>query len=360
MDCSERQQEILKDTMQRAIRDVLNVANNGTAFQTTSRNDIVVTKVELFDGETYVPRDVVNANSRTSSGRRLAKYYTLSKTACIFPFVYDGQKYEGCTSVDHSEPRCATAVDANNNVQQWENCEGGSWKTYRNEWYTVNNHKCLLPFTYKDETYFECTSVGQNEPWCAIQKDHDGNFILKDGTWGTCQKQPVFETSLSGIFFDVTLATNSKTGHQRLKSLEETVAIQVPKYFEHKFKTSAPGLAKMKKGFLVDEEDALYGSGGGALFGSSIMSQPTSPPTESPKYPKYVQKTSNALVITAGVLSFIALCIVLPCVIYRGYRCDCGRPEPVQMQKPQPIELKKVTASLQASGIGARQSSGWS
>ena len=48
-----------------------------------------------------------------------------SPTTCVFPFVYRNILYTRCTSVDHSRPWCATAVDPFGRFlnDQWGNCD---------------------------------------------------------------------------------------------------------------------------------------------------------------------------------------------------------------------------------------------
>merc|ERR1711893_373785 len=48
---------------------------------------------------------------------------TTSNQQCVFPFVYKGVTYNGCTSADWSQPWCATATDNGNYNGQWGNCE---------------------------------------------------------------------------------------------------------------------------------------------------------------------------------------------------------------------------------------------
>jgi len=45
---------------------------------------------------------------------------------------------------------------------------------------TAFGGKCKFPFTYKGNTYNECTEVGHEQPWCSIDSTYRGR-------WGNCQ-----------------------------------------------------------------------------------------------------------------------------------------------------------------------------
>jgi hypothetical protein len=49
--------------------------------------------------------------------------------------------------------------------------------------YTREGNECVFPFTYKDVTYNNCTSVDVYQPWCATQVDAPDNTII---AWGLC------------------------------------------------------------------------------------------------------------------------------------------------------------------------------
>jgi len=349
--CDEEQKVILADNMHNAMRSAIGTSD-------INANDIVVTHVKTHGGQFDVPRKVLEPEKKN---RRLKQFWTLSQKVCVFPFVYKGQKYESCISLDHSELWCPTAV-SDKGVYEPDSmandiCRGGSWKSYDVQWHTVNNERCILPFTHNGKTYYECTDEDSDSKWCATKVNFKGEYIHGSGTWGNCQAEPTQLTSAKGILFDVVLATNSKAAYELLSTLENTIATKVQEYFKDRFSANANGLANLKPGFVTRGDDAL--------FESDFLLNPTSYPTAAPTYAKHVEKTSNALVITAAVLTFLALCVILPCVVYKGYRCECGAQEP---EFAQPIELDKVTATLSASGIGSERypkqqlisnSSGW-
>ena len=49
---------------------------------------------------------------------------------------------------------------------------------------TVAGQKCILPFNYEGTTYSECTSVDNDQPWCAYEVDSEGNLV--EGEWENC------------------------------------------------------------------------------------------------------------------------------------------------------------------------------
>ena len=49
---------------------------------------------------------------------------------------------------------------------------------------TENGMKCIFPFHYQGNTYFECTSDDHDKPWCAYEVDNDGNLV--DDEWENC------------------------------------------------------------------------------------------------------------------------------------------------------------------------------
>ena len=40
---------------------------------------------------------------------------------------------------------------------------------------------CVFPFTYKHRTYYQCTTVDKDRPWCATSKNYN-----KDKEYGYC------------------------------------------------------------------------------------------------------------------------------------------------------------------------------
>ena len=44
--------------------------------------------------------------------------------------------------------------------------------------------QCVFPFIYNGITYFGCTLEGNDQPWCSTEVDSDGNHV--DGKWVNC------------------------------------------------------------------------------------------------------------------------------------------------------------------------------
>ncbi|XP_019620680.1 PREDICTED: uncharacterized protein LOC109467177 [Branchiostoma belcheri] len=135
---------------------------------------------------------------------------------CCFPFTYEGNTYNACTSVDHDRPWCYLSDGS------WKNCDGNchfpftyKGKTYNacdsvdldrpwcslttvyNGYWKNCDGNCHFPFTYKGKTYNACTSVDQDRPWCSLTtvyngywKNCDGNcrfpFTYKGKTYNAC------------------------------------------------------------------------------------------------------------------------------------------------------------------------------
>ena len=55
---------------------------------------------------------------------------SISKRACIFPFKYNGIKYDECTRIDSEKSWCAYEVDASGNAVdgKWGDCDLGCTK----------------------------------------------------------------------------------------------------------------------------------------------------------------------------------------------------------------------------------------
>jgi len=68
---------------------------------------------------------------------------------------------------------------------------------YDDEYYYYGDAKpyyggpCVFPFIYEGVTYYECTDVEADEPWCATQTDSDGSMSTdSEGFWhfGYCDE----------------------------------------------------------------------------------------------------------------------------------------------------------------------------
>ena len=54
----------------------------------------------------------------------------------------------------------------------------------------MKDQPCAFPFIYKGQKYFECTSVEDpdNRSWCSIKTDENENHVKGKNTWGYCQE----------------------------------------------------------------------------------------------------------------------------------------------------------------------------
>ena len=49
---------------------------------------------------------------------------------------------------------------------------------------TESGQKCIFPFNYEGTTYHKCTSVDNDQPWCAYEVDSEGTLV--DDEWENC------------------------------------------------------------------------------------------------------------------------------------------------------------------------------
>ena len=49
---------------------------------------------------------------------------------------------------------------------------------------TEGGQRCIFPFDYEGTTYHKCTSVDNDQPWCAYEVDSEG--ILVEDEWDNC------------------------------------------------------------------------------------------------------------------------------------------------------------------------------
>ena len=49
------------------------------------------------------------------------------------------------------------------------------------------NKPCVFPYIDNGIKHFECTSMFDNQPWCSIEVDNNGNHVT--GQWGYCDTE---------------------------------------------------------------------------------------------------------------------------------------------------------------------------
>ncbi|XP_066276454.1 uncharacterized protein [Branchiostoma lanceolatum] len=101
--------------------------------------------------------------------------------ACVFPFRYDGDVYDSCTTKDSAMlPWCAW--DGEYQFGRWSYCKGTVKPTSSPP--PAVPVECVFPFYYRGQRYNECTAVGFALPWCAW--DH----TYTEGRWSVCKEKP--------------------------------------------------------------------------------------------------------------------------------------------------------------------------
>ena len=137
---------------------------------------------------------------------------TTNGKTCVFPFIYKGVKYSGCTIAGSGgTPWCSTVTDKDgnyidhpSNFHTWGNCGQNcslsnpitptSTTTNTSRCKTQRGSPCAFPFIYKGVKYSGCTKVDNGPvqvPWCSTVTDKYGNYIehpTKFLTWGYCDQ----------------------------------------------------------------------------------------------------------------------------------------------------------------------------
>jgi hypothetical protein len=106
---------------------------------------------------------------------------TANGEACVFPFTYEGVEYDDCTMVEHDQPWCLTRPGLFDGHDKWGNCYCWSHLTIgqRTCGGTAHGASCVFPFTYKGVEYHACTSVDHDQRWCKTRS-------WQNYTWGNC------------------------------------------------------------------------------------------------------------------------------------------------------------------------------
>ncbi|XP_018602440.1 matrix metalloproteinase-9 [Scleropages formosus] len=103
---------------------------------------------------------------------------------CVFPFVFLGETYNGCTTDGRSDGYrwCATTSSFDSD-KKFGFCPSRDTAVIGGN---SEGEPCHFPFKFMDETYHSCTSDGRNDGklWCATTDDYDD-----DKKWGFCPDQ---------------------------------------------------------------------------------------------------------------------------------------------------------------------------
>ncbi|XP_057290268.1 epididymal sperm-binding protein 1-like [Hydractinia symbiolongicarpus] len=77
---------------------------------------------------------------------------------CVFPFIYEGIEYKGCTMRDSEKPWCSKDAVFKD---KWKYCPRGG-------------EGCVFPFKYRGQIYNDCTRDNGEDLWCSQDAVFDG------------------------------------------------------------------------------------------------------------------------------------------------------------------------------------------
>uniref|UniRef100_A0ABM5G4Q9 Matrix metalloproteinase-9 n=1 Tax=Pogona vitticeps TaxID=103695 RepID=A0ABM5G4Q9_9SAUR len=173
---------------------------------------------------------------------------------CVFPFVFSGKSYDGCTTDgrDDGYRWCATTANFDQD-KKYGFCPNRDTAVIGGN---SQGEPCTFPFTFLGKTYSACTSDGREDGrlWCATTSNYDA-----DKKWGLCPDKG----------YSIFLVAAHEFGHSlglEHSSVREALMYPMYTYLEdfHLHPDDVAGI------------QYLYGKGSGP--------QPTVPslPTESP------------------------------------------------------------------------------
>ncbi|KAL2104041.1 hypothetical protein ACEWY4_000909 [Coilia grayii] len=100
---------------------------------------------------------------------------------CVFPFVFLGETYNGCTTEGRTDGYrwCATTKNFDED-KKYGFCPSRDTAVIGGN---SEGEPCHFPFTFLEKTYTSCTSEGRGDGklWCATTSSYD-----KDQKWGFC------------------------------------------------------------------------------------------------------------------------------------------------------------------------------
>lgn len=109
------------------------------------------------------------------------RYGNSEGAMCHFPFTFEGQTYTTCTTEgrDDNLPWCSTTADYDKD-KKFGFCPSELLYTIGGN---SNGAECVFPFVFQGETYNGCTTDGRTDGyrWCATTKDFD-----QDKQYGFC------------------------------------------------------------------------------------------------------------------------------------------------------------------------------
>ncbi|XP_040577546.1 72 kDa type IV collagenase isoform X2 [Lepeophtheirus salmonis] len=128
--------------------------------------------------------------------------FTIQGDLCIFPFVYNGIKFDGCTNSGYGELFwCPTAINSTGGISKFGVCRNKCPNCT-----TVDGRFCVFPFAYKGEKYNKCTKADSGRSfWCATSLGQFGEIK----SYGECK-----ETCNRTAFPSVEDGCQTTTGHK--------------------------------------------------------------------------------------------------------------------------------------------------
>lgn len=124
----------------------------------------------------------------------------VSETECVFPFIHDNVKYDGCPvdPIDKTKRWCSTktnqkGIHINGN---WGYCSSSCKQAEENlneenvclttAESVVSETKCVFPFIHDDVAYYGCVidPIDETKRWCSTKTEENGLHI--NGNWGYC------------------------------------------------------------------------------------------------------------------------------------------------------------------------------
>merc|ERR1719245_2195268 len=117
---------------------------------------------------------------------------------CVFPFEFDGKRYDACTDVTDPDGKrwCSVETDAKQVHQQgrWGYCAAACPGMLKPGCATVPGpnakavvgQTCVFPFEFDGKRYDACTDVTDpdGKRWCSVETD--AKQVHQQGQWGYC------------------------------------------------------------------------------------------------------------------------------------------------------------------------------